>query len=194
MNKRTNLIIFLVIILATFSRLFITIPNFTAIGALALFCGAMVNQNRFSVFIPFAALLAGDLILASTGKLYSDYFADGYFIYVYVGFAITWLIGRLLKSKISVSNVVKASVAASLTFFLITNFGSWLQISFYPKTLDGLVQAYAAGLVFYKQDPLSNFFLNQLIADLFFCAVFFGSYALLVKRQADDLVPFKVKA
>jgi hypothetical protein len=194
MNKRNNLIIFLVIILATFSRLFITIPNFSAIGALALFCGAMVNRNKFSVFIPFAALLAGDLILAGTGKLYSDYFADGYFIYVYVGFAITWVIGRLLKNKISVSNIVFASVAASLTFFLITNFGSWLQISYYPKTLGGLGQAYLAGMAFYKQDLLSNFFLNQLLADLFFSAVFFGGYALIAKNDDGELIPLKIKS
>ena len=194
MNKRNNLIIFLVIILATFSRLFITIPNFSAIGALALFCGAMVNRNKFSVFIPFAALLAGDLILANTGKLYSDYFAEGYFIYVYVGFAITWVIGRLLKNKISVSNIVFASVAASLTFFLITNFGSWLQISYYPKTLGGLGQAYLAGMAFYKQDLLSNFFLNQLFADLFFSAVFFGGYALIAKNDDGELIPLKIKS
>lgn len=193
MNKRNNLIIFLVIILATFSRLFITIPNFSAIGALALFCGAMVSRNKFSIFIPFAALLAGDLILAGTGKLYSDYFADGYFIYVYVGFAITWVIGRLLKKKKSVSTIVLASVAASLTFFLITNFGSWLQISYYPKTLNGLGQAYLAGIAFYKQDLLSNFFLNQLLADLFFSTVFFGGYALISNKR-DELIPIKVKA
>lgn len=194
MNKRNNLIIFLVIILATFSRLFITIPNFSAIGALALFCGAMINRGKYSVFIPFAALLAGDLILAATGKLYSDYFADGYFIYVYVGFALTWMIGRLLKNKVNVSNIVLASIAASLTFFIVTNFGSWLQISYYPKTINGLGQAYLAGLVFYKQDILSNFFLNQLIADLFFSSVFFGGYAMIIKNHEEELVPIKVKS
>src|SRR5687767_12457005 len=96
MNRRSNLIIFFVIILAVFSRLFITIPNFSAIGSLALFCGALASRKSFSILIPFIALVTGDLILAGTGKLYTDYFRDGYFVYVYAAFGLTWLIGRSL--------------------------------------------------------------------------------------------------
>ena len=140
MNKKSNIIIFFVIILAVFSRLFITIPNFSAIGSLALFCGAIASKNRFSILIPFVALLAGDLILASTGKLYTDYFTDGYFMYVYVAFGIIWLIGKTIKNRIKISNIVLASVLASISFFIITNFGSWLQLP-YSKTLEGLGQS-----------------------------------------------------
>ena len=80
MNQKSNIVLFFVIILAVFSRLFITIPNFTVIGSLALFCGAILSQNKKSILIPFLALLAGDLILALSGKLYTDYFMDGYFV------------------------------------------------------------------------------------------------------------------
>lgn len=193
MNKRNTFILFLVIILATFSRLFITIPNFTAIGALALFCGAVFHKNRFSIAIPFAALILGDLLLASTGKIYSDYFMDGYFLYVYVAFGLTWLIGRFIKNKRNFSNVAVASLVASLSFFLITNFGSWLQMPFYPKTLEGLGQAYAAGLIFYKGDLLSNFFANLVIGDLFFNALFFGLFAYISKPDYSKLRPVKVR-
>ena len=99
MNNKSNLILFLIIILAVFSRLFITIPNFSAIGSLALFCGAIASRNRFSIAIPFIALLAGDLMLAGTGKLYTDYFTHGYFVYVYVAFGITWLIGSFINKN-----------------------------------------------------------------------------------------------
>lgn len=193
MNKKSNIIIFFVIILAVFSRLFITIPNFSAIGSLALFCGAIASKNRFSILIPFVALLAGDLILASTGKLYTDYFTDGYFMYVYVAFGIIWLIGKTIKNRIKISNIVLASVLASVSFFIITNFGSWLQLP-YSKTLEGLGQSYIAGLVFYKNDLMSNFFLNQIIGDLFFSLVFFGSYFLITRQNPSKLQPIKVKS
>jgi hypothetical protein len=195
MNNKSNIILFLVIILAVFSRLFITIPNFSAIGSLALFCGAMANRNRFSILIPFIALLAGDLMMAGTGKMYSDYFTDGYFIYVYAAFALTWFIGRSIKSRIKVSNIVLASVVASVSFFIITNFGSWMQMELvYPRSAAGIGQSYLAGLVFYKGDLLSNFFLNQVVGDLFFSLVFFGGYLLITRQSPDKLFPIKVKS
>lgn len=195
MNKKSNLILFLVIILAVFSRLFITIPNFSAIGSLALFCGAMASRNRFSILIPFFALLAGDLILAGTGRMYTDYFTDGYFMYVYLAFGLTWFIGRTIKNRIKLTNIVLASVIASVSFFLITNFGSWMQMEMlYPRTAAGLGQAYLAGLVFYKNELTSNFFANQLIGDLFFNLVFFGGYLLITRQDFSKLKPIKVKS
>jgi len=194
MNKKYKLILFFVIIVATFSRLFITVPNFSAIGSLALFCGALASRNRFSILIPFIALIAGDLLLASTGKLYSDYFLDGYFMYVYFAFAITWFIGRFIKNHLKVSNVILASIIASVSFFLITNFGSWLQIEFYPKNASGLLQSYIAGLAFYKNELTSNFFLNQVIGDLFFNLLFFGGFMLITKDSPSKLQPIKVKS
>lgn len=195
MNNKSNIILFLVIILAVFSRLFITIPNFSAIGSLALFCGAMANRNRFSILVPFIALLAGDLMMAGTGKMYSEYFTNGYFMYVYAAFALTWFIGRGIKNRIKVSNIVLASVLASVSFFLITNFGSWMQMELvYPRSAAGIGQSYRAGLVFYKGDLLSNFFLNQVVGDLFFSLVFFGGYLLITRQSPDKLFPIKVKS
>jgi hypothetical protein len=184
MNKKTSFILFLVIVLATFSRLFISIPNFTAIGSLALFCGAIFNKNKFSVLLPFIALLVGDLLMALTGNLiYTNYFLDGYFIYVYVAFGLTWLLGKTLLANKSMKRVIGVSLLSSFAFYLITNFGSWLQIDFYTKDLAGLGQAYLAGLVFYKNDILSNFFLNQVVGDLAFAFAFFGMYFISVKQS-----------
>ncbi|NUM31426.1 MAG: hypothetical protein HUU47_03785 [Bacteroidetes bacterium] len=182
MDKKSNLILFLVIVLATFSRLFITIPNFSAIGSLALFCGAIVGRKKFSFLIPFAALLVGDLMMAGTGKLYSDYFFQGYFLWVYFAFFITWLIGKAIKDRFNFKNLLLASLLSSVSFFLISNFGSWLQLGFYPKNLAGLIEAYIAGISFYKNDLLSNFFLNQLAGDLFFNSVFYLAFFVAFKR------------
>ena len=182
MSKKSNLILFLVIVLATFSRLFITIPNFSAIGSLALICGSIAGRHKFSVLIPFAALVVGDLMMAGTGKLYSDYFFDGYFLYVYFAFFITWLIGKYLKDKLNFKNLVAASLISSISFFIITNFGSWMQLGFYPKNIAGLIQAYIAGLSFYKNDIFTNFFLNQIVGDLFFVIVFYFSFIAITNK------------
>ena len=193
MNNKSNLILFLIIILAVFSRLFIAIPNFTAIGALALFCGAIANKNKYSLAIPFIALLASDVMLISLGKKYSDYFLNGYFIYVYIAFALTWLIGKLINNRLKTSNILLASLASSVSFFLITNFGSWLQLAMYPKTIQGLGQSYLAGLAFYKTGLFSNFLGNQILGDLFFAALLFGSYFLMQHLFVSKLKPVKIK-
>jgi len=194
MNQKSNIVLFFVIILAVFSRLFITIPNFTVIGSLALFCGAIISKKRLSIFIPFLALLAGDLILALSGKLYTDYFIEGYFMYVYAAFALIWFIGRGISTKLRFKNIMIASVISSISFFLVTNFGSWLQIPVYSKDLFGLGQSYLAGLAFYNHELTSNFFLNQLVGDLFFSALFFGLYTIVNKKSTNDLIPIKVKS
>ena len=64
----------------------------------------------------------------------------------------------------------------------------------YPRSAAGLGQSYLAGLVFYKGDLLSNFFLNQVAGDLFFSLVFFGGYLLITRQSPDKLIPLKVKS
>ncbi|MFM9946082.1 MAG: DUF6580 family putative transport protein [Bacteroidia bacterium] len=193
MNKKLNLIIFLVIVLAVFSRLFITIPNFSAIGALALFCGAIAYRNKLSILIPFIALIFGDVLLAlKNDRSYTEYFSNGHFIFIYVAYIGIWFIGSGFKNRLKFSNIIFASVISSVAFFLFTNFGSWLQLP-YAKTLGGLGQSYLAGLVFYKGDLLSNFFLNQVVGDLFFTTLFFGCYFLITREDFSKLRPIKVK-
>jgi hypothetical protein len=191
MNKKSHLIVFFIIILTVFSRLFINIPNFTAIGALALFCGAIANKNRFSIIIPFIALFASDLMLISLGKQYLDYFKEGYFLYVYIAFAATWFIGKLINNRLKTINIILASLASSISFFLITNFGSWLQLAIYPKTLQGLGQSYLAGIAFYKTGLYINFL--GILGDLFFTALFFGTYFFMQYLFVSKLRPVKIK-
>ena len=53
-----------------------------------------------------------------------------------------------------------ASVLGSCQFYLLTNFAAWLQLSFYPRSAAGLVQAYLMGLPFAGKDvpaPLGFF-------------------------------------
>ena len=48
------------------------------------------------------------------------------------------------------------TVFASLIFFVITNFAVWLVWDFYPKTFDGLILCYAAGLPFLRNTLMST--------------------------------------
>ena len=52
-----------IILLAAFTRLIPHWPNFTAIGAVALFSGAYFDKKYLAFVLPFAALFITELIL-----------------------------------------------------------------------------------------------------------------------------------
>jgi len=58
-------------------------------------------------------------------------------------------------------------------FFAVTNFGFWALGDWYPKTLTGLAECYAAAIPFFR---------NTLGSNLFYSALLFGGLKLAEKR------------
>jgi len=172
----------LVIVLLSLGRLAISIPNLEPIGAAALFGGAMLGSWSLRLLVPFLALFLGDLVLAQFIPGYSTHLFSANFLMVYVAFGITVVIGkRFIGKDTRMSNVVGAALMSSLAFFLITNFGSWLTYTTYPKTLLGLIECYGAGLAFYKHDVFGSFFLNTVMGNVLFSTLAFSLYGYYQK-------------
>lgn len=135
-------------------------PNFAPIGAMALFGGAKLNK-KYALIIPLAVMLI------------SDYFIGFYswqiMASVYGSFLIYGLLGIWARKKESWLKIGGATLAGSVLFFLITNGAVWAFGLMYPHTFGGLIACYAAGLPFWR---------NTLLGDIFFTAVFFGTYEL----------------
>jgi hypothetical protein len=66
-------------------------------------------------------------------------------------------------------------------FFILSNFGVWLTGVYYPKTITGLMECYAAAIPFYKNELFGNMLLNTFMSNVFFTAVLFGAYAVVKK-------------
>lgn len=166
------------VFLAAMSRLLPHPPNFTSVGAMALFGAAYFNRQWLMLAIPFAALFVSDIAL--NNLIYKDLYGD-HFVWVssawnYGSFAIVMLSGLLwFRKQSSVGRILGASLSASLLFFLVSNFGAWMSdsINLYPKTFSGLLTCYAAGLPFLG---------NTIAGDLFYSAVLFGLYHLVSQR------------
>jgi hypothetical protein len=106
--------------------------NFAPVGALGLFAGARFRSWRAFV-VPLAVMAASDLLLWGL----RDY--PPFDPFVYVGFALYVLGGWLLLGRSAgAGRIALVSVAASVQFFLITNFGVWLAASVPEKA--GLVE------------------------------------------------------
>ncbi len=160
-NNLTILTIASLILVGAFSRLLPHPPNFTAIGAIALFAGMNLQDKRLSFLIPISSLAITDLIIGR-----------GFDSYVYISFAIIVLLGILIQSKKTILPVLATSILGSVLFFLITNFSVFIGSNMYPHTISGLMMCYAAGI------PFSY---NNLLADLFFNSIFFYAWTLVVK-------------
>lgn len=140
-------------------------PNVSPVAAMALFGGAYFADKRLALIVPFVALFLSDLILGLHNTM----------IFVYAGFALTVFIGFLIQSKRTTTNITFAVVASSVLFFLLTNFGAWMTSGLYVKSVEGLMQAYVAGIPFFQ---------NSLVGNLAYTAVIFGGYHLLQKNVA----------
>lgn len=135
--------------------------NFTPVGAMALFSGAVIRGRRLAFAFPLLALFSGDLFVG----LYQP----GVMLMVYLSFLVSVLIGRLLQNRRTFLRVAGATLLGSLQFFLVTNFADWWLLNSYPKTASGLAACYLAGV------PL---FGNTLAGDALYAALFFGAFAL----------------
>jgi hypothetical protein len=164
MSKKENLLYrtllaLALIVLAAALRIAPHPWNFTPIGAMALFAGAVIGDRRVAFFFPLLALFAGDLFIGFH-KLIP---------LVYASFLLSVLIGRLLQTRRTVLLVATATFLGALQFFLITNFGVWWMLDTYAKTAGGLATCYIAGI------PL---FWNTLASDALYVSFFFGGYAI----------------
>ena len=133
--------------------------NFTPVGAMAIFSGAMLRDRRLAFAFPLLALFLGDCFIGFHQLM----------PIVYASFLVNVAIGLFLKRRRSVRRIAGATLFGAMQFFLITNFGVWWLLDSFPKTLPGLLSCYITGL------PL---FWNTLAGDAFYATLLFGGYAL----------------
>ena len=168
-----------IVLFAALSRLLLTeLPNVSPLGAMALFGGAYFSKRYLAVIIPLLALWISDVALNNT--IYAAYY-EGFSLFgvpmVYLSIIVIALLGNSILKKISVGNLVIASLLTSAIFFLISNLSSWWVIPAYSKDIVGLIAAYTAAL---------PFFLSTIVSNLLFTAILFGGYEL-VKRRVPAL-------
>jgi len=133
--------------------------NFTPVGAMALFSGAVIRDRRLAFFFPLLALFAGDIFIGFH-KLMPV---------VYASFLVSVAIGFWLRNHRTVSRISAAALFGAIQFFLVTNFAVWAFGLSYPRTGAGLLACYAAGV---------PFFWNTLAGDGIYAALLFGGFAL----------------
>ena len=164
------------IFLAAFSRIIPHMPNFTPVGAIALFGGAYFTNKYYAFLIPIFSLWISDLIINNFLLSFYEGFTFFYpgFEWQYSSFLLITLIGVKYLNVKSFKNIFFATIFSSLLFFIITNFGVWFSGSTYPKNLSGLLMCYLAGLPFYK---------GTILGFVFYSTFLFGFYETLKHKK-----------
>jgi hypothetical protein len=162
------------------------LPNFAPIAAMALFSGYFFRNAKVAVLAPLLAMSLSDLVIGA--------YQWQMMVLVYGMLALPvafrgWLkkhlaIGRgsLRSTSLAMGGLLSCSLASSLLFFLVTNFGCW--ITMYERSPAGLLHCYQQAL---------PFFANTLTGDLVFGGALFGSYALAINLGwAKEVTPSAV--
>src|SRR5215469_7033548 len=119
-------------------------PNFAPVGGMSLYAGA-----RLRGWQAFALPL---LLMAVTDPLLGGYSIATPFIYL--SFLINVWIGRRLQLTENPWRIGAASLASSILFFVLSNFGTWL--GWYPRTWTGFTTCYAMAIPYFGRTLASD--------------------------------------
>jgi hypothetical protein len=132
--------------------------NMTPVGAAALFAGARLPLP-VAIGVPLATMIASDLVIGMHSLWWATWGAC----------VLAVLVGTLLRRRRGVGVVTAATIGGSAVFFVLTNAAVWAEGLLYPRTIEGLVACFVAAIPFWR---------NELIGDLLWTGVLFGSWAL----------------
>jgi hypothetical protein len=133
--------------------------NFSPVAAMALFGGAYYSSKKMAFIVPMIIMALSDIVLGF------HYLVPA----VYGSFLLITAVGFVLSKKVTFSRVLGASIFASVSFFVITNFAEWAFGIMYPRTMTGLAACFTMAIPFFQ---------NTLIGDLVFTGVMFGAFEL----------------
>lgn len=141
-------------------RLLPHVPNFTPVGAIALFGGVYLSK-KIAFVLPMLVMIITDIFIG--------FYQINLMIFVYGSFLLCVTLGIWLKKHKKWQTTLASAILAALIFFLVTNFAVWALTPWYPKTIAGISQCYLMALPFFR---------NTLLGNLFYTSVFFAIYEI----------------
>ena len=159
----------LAILFVVFAVAFRFLPHpmmFTPVAASLLFFGARGSKRQ--MWLPLVLLAASDVVLTKVSYAYP--FSWDHFV-TWAWYAAILFLGTTLRDRQRPLPIVGAALASSVSFFLLSNFAVWaVWTQMYPRTVNGLLGSYAAGLPFFR---------SEIVGDLLFTAAMFATPSLI---------------
>jgi hypothetical protein len=174
-NPRFGLIVGMIALAAASRFALLNVPNFSPVGAMALFGGAYFAKKYWAFIVPTLGLWMSNLVLNNTVyKAWFPEFSFGFDAWTFGSFAVMVAIGIVIfMKKVNTVNFLSANLLGTVAFFLVSNFGVWMGSKMYTHDMNGLLECYALGLPFIK---------NTLLSNLLFSGILFGAFELAQRR------------
>ena len=133
-------------------------------GSTPLFCTTLLLGLFFSriqtILFGLFVFVFSDIILS--GVYHFPMFGIWSF-FTYSSFVVAFFLGAIFLNLFSLLNTFYAIISSTFLFWLLTNFGTWLSTTLYPKTMIGLFTCFIAGIPFLKNSLLGNLLWGMII-------------------------------
>lgn len=134
-------------------------PNLEFITAVTVLAAITIGW-RAALIVPLSSMVISDLIIGNSSI----------FIFTWGSFALIGLGATILKKlnskpKTQILSSFGFAAAGSFLFFIITNFGVWLQ-GWYPATFAGLMSSYTMAIPFYRTMLIGNLILVPAVVTI----------------------------
>jgi len=130
----------------TISRLIPHEPNFTPIFSISVLGFLFFENISTRVFLVLLSMFLSDIFLG--------FYSSMFFIYISIVLII------ILSSQ---KSYLIMTPLAPIAFFIISNFGVWLNSDIYSKNINGLLECYIMAIPFLKNLFISTFFYTIII-------------------------------
>ena len=167
------MLILLLFVVGITSRLFPHLPNFAPIIAIALFSGAYLKKKH-SLWVPISLYVVSDLIIGLHSVV----------LFTWGSVLLISLLGRLLRKRRSLTTNLVYALAASFIFFIISNFGVWLN-GWYGYSFSGLVQCYIMAIPFLR---------ISLVANVMYMLLLTSVYSFISAKTESERIKFVLLA
>jgi hypothetical protein len=132
--------------------------NFAPIAAIGIFAGLYGNKKQ-AIFLPLAARIISDALIG--------FDTPAMMMAIYTATLLGSFLGIWAKNHKNVIGIATATLAGSISFFVITNLAVWAFTPLYVKNIMGLQQDFIAALPFFK---------NTLLGDIFYVIILITSF------------------
>jgi hypothetical protein len=142
---------------------------FTPTAAAAIFAGYYFSRVAIAAMVPVAILAVSDMILPA-------YDSKAVLLITYASMIVPIWLGRLLRGDSSgIATAWKLALCGFIPatlFFIASNFAVWAFKSNYERSLQGVIECYAAALPFYRWMLAGDIFYMSVLMACWLAATF----------------------
>ncbi|MDB5183124.1 MAG: hypothetical protein JWO47_908 [Candidatus Saccharibacteria bacterium] len=155
MSQKTKYALFIIALVTAgvTARLLPHAANFVPISAL-VFLAAAYLPRKLALVVPLSIMILSDLVIGLHPLI----------MYTWGSFVLIGIVGSFVYKKYQNRwHLAGLGPVASVIFFVVTNFGVWLQGRMYEHSFAGLMRCFTMAMPFFRSTLLSDIAFTPLL-------------------------------